>query len=98
MSNGPLKFGASLVQWFVYSIILGVLVAYVGHLTLEPGAPKITVFRVLGTVAVMPYAVAYFQDFIWKGRSAKICFKFAFEGLVYGLATGAIFAWLWPAM
>ena len=97
MPNGPMKFGASLVQWFVYSIILGVLVAYVGHLTLQ-GVEKITVFRVLGTVAVMPYAFAYIQDFIWKGRSAKVCFKFGFEGLIYGLVTGAIFAWLWPAM
>ena len=95
MPNGPWKFGQSLVQWFVYSIILGVFVAYVGHLTLQ-GAEKITVFRVLATVAVLPYAFAYAQDFIWKGRAAKICLKFAFEGVVYGLVTGLIFAWLWP--
>ena len=96
MPNGPWKFGQSLVQWFVYSIFLGIMVAYVGHLTLQ-GDDKVTVFRVLGTVAVLPYAVAYVQDFIWKGRAAKICLKFAFEGVVYGLLTGAIFAWLWPS-
>jgi hypothetical protein len=97
MPNGPLGMGKSLVQWFLYSVVLGILVAYVGHLALEAGAEKIMVFRVLGTVAVLPYAVSYIQDVIWKGRSAKIAAKFAIEGIVYGLVTGAIFAWFWPA-
>jgi hypothetical protein len=96
MPNGPLKFGQSLVQWFVYSVVIAILIAYVGHLTVA-GAPKITVFRVLATVAVLPYAVAQFHEFIWRGRSMKVVAKFAFEGLVYGLVTGAVFAWLWPA-
>jgi hypothetical protein len=100
MPNGPLGMGKSLIQWFLYSLVLGVFVAYVGKLTLglpEGPAPEFShVFRVLGTVAVLPYAVSYLQDVIWKGRSVKIATKFAIEGLVYGLVTGAIFAWFWP--
>lgn len=96
MPNGPLKFGSSLVQWFVYSILVGVFVAYVGNLTLAPGTGFSMVFQVLGTIAVLPYAVAYLHDFIWKGKSMKIVAKFMFEGVIYGLATGAIFAALWP--
>jgi hypothetical protein len=96
MPNGPLKMGQSLVQWFVYSLVIGILVAYVGHLTLD-GAAKITVFRVLGTVAILPYAVAHLHDIIWRNRPGGIVAKFVFGGLVYGLVTGAVFAWLWPA-
>ena len=33
----------------------------------------------------------------WKGVSWGITFKFVIDGLLYGLATGAVFAWLWPA-
>jgi hypothetical protein len=96
LPNGPLKFGQSLVQWFFYSLLLAVLVAYVGHITLE-GADKVTVFRVLGTVAVLPYGISHLHEFIWRGRSMKIAGKFVLEGVVFGLVTGAVFAWFWPA-
>lgn len=96
MPNGPLQMGKSLVQWFLYSVVISIMVAYVGHVVFANATPTFKeVFRVLGTVAVLPYAVSYIQDVIWKGRSAKIALKFAFEGLVYGLLTGAIFGWFW---
>jgi hypothetical protein len=98
MPNGSLKFGASLVQWFVYSLLIGVLVAYVGDLSVEPGAGFSKAFQVLGTVAVLPYAVSYIQDFIWKGKSLNVVLKFMFEGVIYGLVTGAVFAWFWPGV
>ena len=96
MPNGPLKFGSSLVQWFAYSLVIGVFVAYVGHLALPAGEAPVTVFRVLATVAVLPYALAHFHDFIWRGRAMKIVLKFVFSGALYGLLTGLLFALLWP--
>ena len=98
LPNGSLKFGASLVQWFVYSLLIGFLVAYIGHLTVADGSGFTRAFRVLGTIAVLPYAVSYIQDFIWKGKSLNVVLKFMFEGVVYGLVTGAIFAWFWPGV
>lgn len=96
MPNGPLKFGSSLVQWFVYSLVIGIFVAYVGHLTLARGEAGVTVFRVLATIAVLPYGLAHFHDFIWRGRSLGIVLKFAISGVLYGFLTGAIFAAFWP--
>jgi hypothetical protein len=98
MPNGPMKFGASLVQWFVYSLVIGVLVAYVGDLSIPRGTGFSRAFQILGTVAVLPYAVSYLHDFIWKGKSLNVVLKFIFEGVVYGLVTGAIFAWFWPGV
>ena len=98
MPNGPLNFGTSLVQWFVYSLLIGVLVAYVGDLGIPRGTGFSRAFQVLGTVAVLPYAFSYLHDFIWKGKSLNVVLKFMFEGVVYGLVTGAIFAWFWPGV
>lgn len=98
MPNGPLKFGASLVQWFLFSLGVGVIVAYVGDLTLPAGTGFSPALQVLGTVALLPYAFAYLTDFIWRGRSFRIVAKFMFEGVIYGLITGAIFAWMWPGI
>lgn len=94
--NGPMNIGRSLVQWFLYSLVIGIFVAYVGHLALDPGAPGVLVFRVLASVAVLPYGLAHFHDYIWRGRSLGIVLKFAVSGLAYGLLTGALFAWFWP--
>lgn len=96
MPSGPLGMGKSLVQWFLYSILIGILVAYVGHVVFASATPSFReVFRVLGTVAVLPYGVAYLHDIIWKGKAPAIVFKFVFEGVLYGLLTGLVFAWFW---
>lgn len=95
--SGPHKIGSSLVQWFLYSILIGIFVAFVGARTLLPGASFSVVFEILGAIAVLPYALAHLHELIWRGRSIVIVAKFMFEGVLYGLATAAVFALLWPA-
>lgn len=95
--NGPCNMGKSLVLWFLYSILIGVFVAYVAALGLNRGAAYLPVFRLAGTVAILGYAMGALPDSIWKGQKWSITFKFVFDGVVYGLVTGATFGWLWPA-
>ncbi len=94
--SGPPSMGKNLVQWFFYSILIGVFVAYVAMLALEPGAAYATVFRLTGTIAILGYAVGALPDSIWKGQSWVITLKFIFDGVVYGLVTAGTFGWLWP--
>ena len=54
------------------------------------------VFRLASTIAVLGYGISNFTDSIWKGIKWSTSFKFLFDGLLYGLATGAVFAWMWP--
>lgn len=93
---GGLNIGRSLVWWFVYSLIVGVLVAYVAWHGLGGGASSMSVFRITGVAAVLGYAVGHFHDSIWKGINWTTTGKFIFDGVLYGLVTGATFAWLWP--
>ena len=94
--NGPINMGKSLVQWFLYSLLLSVFVAYLGMLALGRGADYVAVFRVTGTIAVLAYAVAQIPDSIWKGQSWSVTGKHVFDGVVYGLVTAGTFGWLWP--
>ncbi len=91
-----LNMGKSLGIWFVFCIVIGVCTAYVSGLVLGPGDER--VFRVAGTVAMLCHAFSSVNDSIWKGVRWATTFKFVFDGVVYGLVTGATFAWLWPAM
>ena len=94
--TGELPFGKMMGQWFVYSLLIAVLAAYITSRTRGPGAPFLDVFRVNATVAVCCYVVALWQSWIWWGKSTRFTLTYSVDGLVYALVTGATFAWLWP--
>jgi hypothetical protein len=93
---GGFQMGRSLVMWFIYSLLVGLFVAYVTWHGLGAGADYRTVFRVAGAAAVLGYAFGYLQDPIWKGASWSTSIKFVIDGVIYGLVTAGTFGWLWP--
>ena len=93
---GPPAIGRSLIQWFLFSLVVGVFTAYVCGLTLPAGSDSMRVFRVAGTVAFMGYVLADMCNSIWKGVSWATTFRFAVDGLLYALVTAGAFAWQWP--
>lgn len=97
LPSGPPTMGASLMIWFLYSILIGLFVAYLATLTLDGGAAYGAVFRVAGTAAILGYALSSIPESIWKGQSWGVTFKFIFDGVIYGLVTAGTFGWLWPA-
>ena len=94
--NGAMSMTKPLVQWFIYTVVVSILAAYVTHATLAAGAPYLAVFRVAGTTAFLAYAVGLWQQSIWYNRPWSTTAKLTFDGLIYGLLTGGAFGWLWP--
>ncbi len=97
LPNGAISMTRSLVQWFVYTLIIGVFAAYVAGRVLAPAADYLTVFRVAGTTAFIAYAAGLWQQSIWYSRPWSTTLKHTFDGLIYALLTGGVFGWLWPA-
>lgn len=95
--SGVPQIGKNLLQWFVLTLVIGVFVAYLTHLALPWGASFMDVFQVAGAAATLGYAFGTVNDSIWKGVRWGITLKFIFDGIMYGIATGLVFAWLWPA-
>jgi hypothetical protein len=85
-----------LLQWFVYSIVIGVFAAYVAGRALGPGAQYLAVFRFVGVTAFACYAVGGWSESIWYRRSWVTTFKNTFDGLLFALVTAGTFGWLWP--
>ncbi len=96
LPSGEPAMGKNLAQWFVYSVVIGVLVAYLTGRTLGPGTHYLQVFRVAGTVAFLAYAGATPIASIWFGRKWSTTLKTAVDGLAYALLTAGTFGWLWP--
>lgn len=93
---GGCNLGKSLICWFIYSLIVSLLVAYVSWYGLGAGANYLSVFRVAGGAAILGYSLGHMHDPIWKGGSWTTACKFVFDGIVYGLVTAGTFGWLWP--
>jgi hypothetical protein len=94
--SGGTAMGKSLVQWFLYTLVVGVFVAYVTGRTVPPGAEYMSVFRVAGTVAFIAFAGSQPMISIWEKRSWSTTWKHVFDGFVYGLLTAGAFAGFWP--
>jgi hypothetical protein len=98
MREGKPSFGLNLTLVFIFYLVVGIFVGYVGTVALEPGAAFRTVFRVTGTVAVTAYVLGGIPNAIFFGRTARSILMDIIDGIVYGILTGLIFAWLWPAL
>jgi hypothetical protein len=82
--------------WFVYSLCVAVLAAYITGSTHAPGTPYLEVFRVSAAVTFCCYTVGHWQNWIWWGKSMRFTITNSLDGIIYALVTGATFAWLWP--
>lgn len=96
-ASGKLNMGASLVQWFIFCLVVSIFCAYIASSTLAGGTAGLQVFRVIATIGFMAYAFAVLPFGIWYGQPWKAVTKDVIDGLIYGLITGAIFAALWHA-
>lgn len=96
MPTGQMGMGKNLVQWFIYSVVVGVFAGYVAGRALAPGSPYLPVFRFVGVTAFCCYAVALWQASIWYHRSWTTTIKVTIDGLLYALVTAGAFGWLWP--
>ena len=94
--NGPMSMSRSLVQWFVYCVVVGILAAYVGGASIPPGAAYLRVFQITGATAFIAYSAALWPFSIWYHRDWGSTIRSTVDGLVYALLTAGVFGWLWP--
>jgi hypothetical protein len=96
LPNGPGSMARSLVQWFLYTVVVSFFAAYVASRALPPGTDYLRVFQLVGATAFVGYSLALLQMSIWYRRAWNLTFKAIFDGLIYGLLTAGTFGWLWP--
>ncbi len=94
--SGLPRMAKNMAQWFVWALVVSTTVAYVVSRTIPHGVGFVLVFQVASTVAWLAYCWSTVQEGIWMGRPWSHVVKQLVDGLIYGLATGAIFGVLYP--
>jgi len=96
MPGGPVSMGKNLVQWFLYSVVVGIFAGYLAGRALPAGAHYLQVFRFVSVTAFVGYSLALWQLWIWYRRAWGTTIRSTIDGLVYALLTAGVFGWLWP--
>lgn len=97
LPNTLWQMSKSLTHWFLYSVLISLLTAYVAGFTINVSHDFSDILRLTGTVSTMGYAMASPPDSIWKGVNWGVSGRFIVDGILYGITTGLVFAWLWPS-
>ncbi len=88
--------GLNLLLTLLSFTVAAALIAYLGVMTLPRGESFAKVFRVLGTAGILAHTFAFLPNAIWFQATPRSVLTRLIDGAVYGLVTGAVFAWLWP--
>jgi hypothetical protein len=92
----PLTMGSKMVATFVVYLVVSTLIAYLTRVALPGAAPFAKVFQVAATAGILAYCFAFIPNAVWFGSYKRTIAANIVDGIVYGLITGAIFAWRWP--
>lgn len=95
LPNGVTPMGPQMVKSFLSFVLVAVFVAYIAYHSIAPGAEYLAVFRLVGTVGFMTFALGSMQEPIWFGKPWKSWMLQAMDALVYGLVMAGIFGWQW---
>jgi hypothetical protein len=94
--KGPMNMRKMLGQQFAFFLLVNLMLALLGSRVGLDGQPYLHVFKVIGFVAFMTYAVGVAPESIWFGRPWKSYLLGAVDGLLYACVTAGAFGWLWP--
>lgn len=89
--------GKNMALTFLVFLSASTLIAYLAREVLPNGTEFARVFQVVGTAGVLTYCFSFLPGMIWFNgglRASIMCFL---DGIVFGLVTGAVFAFFWPA-
>jgi hypothetical protein len=88
--------GKSLLQWFVYLLVISLFAAYLAHKAIATGAPYLGVFKFVGVTAFLAYSLGHAHQSIWYRQAWRTTANYFLDGLIYSLLTAGVFGWLWP--
>lgn len=96
----PTNMGLNMFLTFLFYLVTSTVIAYLAWSALPHSSGGGTlfwkVFQVVGTAGILAYCFASFPNDLWFQKKRRAMAMEWIDGIVFGLITAAIFAWLWP--
>ncbi len=93
---GSISMGRNMGLSFLVFVGVAFVDAYVAAHALGPAPHHRAVFRIVGTVAVMSFAVGPIFNSIWYHRPWRAYAADVIDALLFGFVMAGVFGWLWP--
>lgn len=90
---GPTNMGKAIGLTLLFFLVTAFVIGYLASLALPRGADFMHVFRFVTTAALLAHVAAKFPGVFWFRKKVAMD---VLDGVVFALATGVIFAALWP--
>jgi hypothetical protein len=88
--------GRYMGQWFAFSLLVAAIAGWVTGTIVGPGGDGHAVFHYAAILTFLSYSLGIWPLSIWYHRKWSSALKGAFDALLYGVAAGMVFLWLWP--
>ncbi len=95
--NGRPNIGASLGQWFVLSLVIAAIGAFLATqlFGLDHHRARAAA-KLIGAVSFLAYGFGSLADSIWMGKAWISTAKYLLDSALYSAASALVFYWLWP--
>jgi len=90
--------GRYMAQWFAFTLLVAAIAGWVTCTIVERTNDHHAVFHYSAIITFLSYSLGAWPLSIWYHRKWSTAFKSAFDAILYGVATGLVFSWLWPKM
>ncbi|HXT16169.1 MAG TPA: hypothetical protein VN706_11105 [Gemmatimonadaceae bacterium] len=90
--------GRYMGQWFAFTLLVAAIAGWVTCTIVERSNSRHAVFHYGAIITLLCYSLGAWPISIWYHRKWSTAFKSAFDAILYGVATGLVFVWLWPKM
>jgi len=98
MNPGKMNMGKYMGTWFLFTLLISAIAGWVTGSIVAPGGNTRAVFHFSAIITACSYGFGAWPLSIWYHRKWSTAFKGTFDAILYGLATGAVFMWMWPKM
>lgn len=98
LPNGAWNFGKLLGSWFAFVLVAEAMVACVVGTIVPPGGNTHAVTHHAAVITFLTFAMGAVPLSVWYGRQWATTFRNAGDAVLYAVATGVIFAAMWPKM
>lgn len=108
---GEMNMGVNMLLTFLFYLFTSAVIGYLAWAALPlpanmpflPGERAASgasmfwkVFQITGTAGILAYCFASFPSDLWFQKKRRAILMDWLDGVVFGLITAAVFAWLWP--